>query len=49
MKLLPLPLALGPGISGTEKAIKNYPQNFGKAKVMEFNKYKNFAARNFCP
>ena len=27
--------------------IKNYPQNFGKAKVMEFNKYKNFAARNF--
>jgi hypothetical protein len=24
-------------------SIKNYPQNFGNAKVMEFNKYKNFA------
>jgi len=23
---------------------KNYPKNFGNAKVMEFNKYKNFAA-----
>jgi hypothetical protein len=33
--------------SGTEKAIKNYPQKFGKAKVMEFNKYKNFAERIF--
>jgi hypothetical protein len=24
--------------------IKNYPKIFGIAKVMEFNKYKNFAA-----
>jgi hypothetical protein len=27
--------------------IKNYPKNFGKAKVMEFNKYKNFAGEFF--
>ena len=26
-----------------KKKIKNYPKNFGNAKVMEFNKYKNFA------
>jgi hypothetical protein len=25
-----------------KKAIKNYPKNFGKAKVMEIDKCKNF-------
>jgi hypothetical protein len=34
-------------LTPADNAIKNYPQKFGKAKVMEFDKYKNFGTRFF--
>jgi len=35
-------------VTRTEKTIKNYPQNFGKAKVREFGYCKNFEKGIFC-
>ena|SRR5688572_14995470 len=37
-----------PAWPGADKKIKNYPKNFGKAKVREFAYCKNFETGIFC-